>query len=148
MIKQNLTTLLVGVLAVILGIELITQVQKYAEDPLSIHTIDGNNEVSLSPGESFSFWRQVCVDKDIIVNVHREYHSLENDKKYMQPAISYVGNADDGCYDVEFSQIVPNLPFGLYEYRPVLIYTVNDSLTISKPAPSVLVEVIDENSSL
>lgn len=62
----------------------------------------------------------------------------------MMPGIAYVAYAEDGCYPAEFAADVPQrIPPGRYEYRPILIYQVNERRQIAKPAPYVKVEVIE-----
>ena len=119
--------------------------QYYERDPLSIELHNGGKAKYVHAGEYFTFSRDICVGKDIAISVHREFHSLETGKKYMLYGISYIAYKKDGCYVAEFTTKAPeNMPPGQYEYRPILIYWVNEKLEIIKPAPIVEIEVLGD----
>ena len=130
------------VLMVFVGIWVKDTVKTLQDDPLSIQYLGQPESYILNAGDAFTFNRRICVERDMVVTVHREFHNVKTNSKIMAPAINYGAYAKDGCFTVEFSAEVPlNMAAGEYEYRPILIYQVNDSLMISKPAPVVRVVV-------
>lgn len=144
-LRKHFTQFLAVLFAVVVALQLVEAWKLYADDPLTV-TYHGEPDrtVFLNPGDSFTFRRDVCVEQDIDVTVHREFHSMTSGDKFMLSGIRYVAYAEDGCYTAEFSATVPDrMPVGPYEYRPILIYDVNNRLTIAKPAPFVRVEVIE-----
>lgn len=143
-LKQHTTMFLLMVLAIVVAVPSIDQFKLLEDDPLSIEHAGETEFYTLSDGEEFTFERSVCVTKDLLVAVHREFHNLDTGDKYMLSSISYAANAADGCYSVQFAADVPaRIPSGRYEYRPILIYKVNDKLTITKPAPFVTLEIVE-----
>lgn len=114
-------------------------------DPLTVTAPGEMENFTVHAGDVFTFERNVCTTKDLVVTVHREFHNIDNGKKYMLKSIRYVAYAEDGCYATRFDTEVPKLLHtGAYEYRPILIYNTNASKTVAKPAPFVHLEVIDE----
>ena len=111
-------------------------------DPLAIAPRFETESLVLAPGEPFAFDRAVCVTKDLVVTVHREFYHIATGDRYMFESVSYGAKESDGCSNVEFTGNVPaNVPPGSYEYRPLLIYRVNERLQVAKPAPIVQIEV-------
>ena len=143
-ISRHSTQLLIVLLGLTIGYNSLRVYQSYENDPIEIMNLGLVEEYTLRTGEEFIFWRHVCVHSDTVAVVHREFHNLGTGKKYMLPSVSYVGYAKDGCFDVQYASQVPaRVPAGEYEYRPILVYNVNSSLAISKPAPIVKLTVID-----
>ena len=137
-LKAHVPQTLLTILAVIVSFQLLSSIDRLETDPLTIEAVEGVEKYTLTDGDEFTFKRKVCVTADLIVTVHREFHNVLSAEKYMLPSISYVGYAKDGCFKIEFASSIPHrIPAGVYEYRPILVYEVNDSLTISKPAPPV-----------
>ncbi len=117
---------------------------EFESDPLTIEASERTELFTLSSGEVFEFWREICVHKNMVITVHREFYNLDTADRYMMPSINYGAKEDDGCFDVRFLSDVPrNMDAGMYLYRPVLIYAVNENKTIAKPAPPVKVEIIE-----
>lgn len=116
--------------------------QKFERDPLSVSALSPPDVVEIASGESFTFWREVCTSRDLLVHVHREFHHLSTGQKYMLTSAEYIAHAESGCYETQFAARLPSrVPPGLYEYRPILTYDVNPALTITKRAPFVRIEV-------
>ena len=116
--------------------------QTYEKDPLSVKPSTEEERFVVAAGDSFVFSRQVCTEKDLAVTVHREFHNTETGNKFMLAGVRYVAYASDSCYETEFLTQTPlQLERGEYEYRPILIYNVNNIKTITKPAPKVFVTV-------
>lgn len=143
-IKSHTTHFLLMVLAIVVTMPSLDQIKQLESDPLTIVHTSTAESYSLSKGSEFTFERSVCVAKDLLVTVHREFHNIETGDKYMLPSISYAASSQDGCFNVQFATTIPErIPYGIYEYRPILFYKVNEGLTITKPAPIVTVEVIE-----
>ena len=133
---------LIAVFVVMAGVKRI--VNELENDPLTIEASERTELFTLSSGEVFEFWREICVHKNMVITVHREFYNLDTADRYMMPSINYGAKEDDGCFDVRFLSDVPrNMDAGMYLYRPVLIYAVNENKTIAKPAPPVKVEIIE-----
>ena len=115
---------------------------RYAPDPLTIEPRTAIERITARPGDLFTFTRAVCVSADLVVTVHRELYQVSTGDRFMLPSVSYGAKRGDGCFNVEFSARLPSyLPPGGYEYRPLLIYSVNPQLRVAKPAPIVQIEV-------
>jgi hypothetical protein len=134
-------------LMVVIGIRFADFISSLESDPVHISSIGHLDKFyGLAGGDEFEFVRDVCITKDVTITVHREFQNLFTPEKYMLPSIDYVGLKEDGCNRVIFSGQVPtHLPPGMYEYRPVMIYRVNQSLKITKPAPPVQIEIVPWN---
>lgn len=141
-LARHFTQLLVVLLALAIGYNFLGVYRLYENDPVSIVNLGSTENYTVAPGDEFTFWRRVCVYSDTVVTVHREFHNLDSGTKYILHGVSYVGYAEDGCSDVQYSSTVPErVPEGRYEYRPMLVYHVNSSLVISKLAPIVKLTV-------
>ena len=113
------------------------------KDPLTVEQVGEDSQRFVKVGGLFVFDRKVCTTKDLKVTVHREYHHIESGKKFMLSGIRYVAYAKDSCYETQFTAVVPaGIPTGEYEYRPILIYDVNNRKTIAKAAPVVRINVL------
>lgn len=137
---------LLGVLYVVIAaaafLVVVGGLQRMQPDPLTVTHPGGVDLFEGRAGEKFTFWRKVCTAQNVAVTVHREFHSLATGEKYMLKSVQYVAYTEDGCYSTQFETMIPaRIPPGVYEYRPILIYAVNQSKTITKPAPPVRVVV-------
>ena len=142
--REHSTFFLSTVLAVLVAVGTVDAFKRNASDPLQLSNTDQQEHYVKRAGEEFTFTRHACAAQDLTVSVHREFYDIDNGKKFMLPAISYGAYAKDGCFDVEFATLVPlRIPAGRYEYRPLLIYRVNELLQINKPAPGVFVDIIE-----
>jgi hypothetical protein len=119
--------------------------KKHEPDPLTVIPPESQDVFTgLTASDLFTFQRKVCTTKDLIVRVHREFANDAGDLLYQLPSVAYGAYAENGCIDVIFTGVIPNeIPAGWYEYRPILIYDVNEVLQIAKPAPRVRVEVVE-----
>lgn len=135
--------------ATMLGLMLFTTALEYRKkhepDPLTVSAPYGvETYAGMREQEWFNFRRLVCTTKDLVVNVHREFVDEVRSRRYLLPAISYGAYAEDHCTDVVFTGRIPrDIEPGWYEYRPILIYNVNDALQVAKEAPMVRVEVVE-----
>lgn len=119
-------------------------INEFERDPLTIQSATPDANYTLKAGEQFEFWREVCVNKDMVITVHREFYNVDTADRYMMPSINYGAAKGDGCFSVRFLGYVPeDIQLGLYLYRPTLVYALNSDKTISKHAPPIKVEVVE-----
>lgn len=106
------------------------------QDPLTVIKPESETRVVVDDG-SFSFYRGVCAQQNVVVSVHRQFKNLETNELYLLPSTTYGTQKSDECILMRFVVAVPSdLPKGIYLYTPLATYAINEVKTITKELPS------------
>ena len=121
------------------------QLGHFVRDPLLVFkdTTGEEEPTIVKAGGTFSFERIVCAKQDMIVTVHRELISSENDRRYILGNVEYVSlkNVPD-CQPLVFTTNVPNsVPEGRYTYQPTLVFSNSLLKKSVQTAPGKLIVI-------
>lgn len=88
---------------------------------------------------SFKVWREVCTDFPITLKVFKKFQNRETGKVYKSSTPAEYefksGSCEASIYTVD---IDTDLPIGVYDYLPRMVYTV-DNKTIIEDIPKEII---------
>ena len=125
---------------------LITIVLSNESNPLSVERIPADKGLEtffVKQGDVIQFDRRVCSEKLIEAVAYRSLKDRTTSREYSIATASY--STRKGCHSFNYNFIVPsNIPDGVYDYQPYLVYDINPVLTNYKlELPPLLIIVGD-----